>query len=163
MRKMTKRSAIITGVAVVAIGSGAAAFAAGWGVKGSGTGSATASTIQDLKGSASVGDKVFPGAKTTISLTFTNPNDFPVVVDFSSFKPGAPTVKNDDDKKSCATGLASATKLIEDLKPKGAAPKVPGKGGSAEVGADLTVGDLPEACAGKEISFAYTFTGTSAA
>ena len=85
MRKMTKRSAIISGVAVAAIGVGATAWAAGWGVTGSGTGSAKASELKNLAATATLADNIYPGAKTKITLSVTNPNDFPVKLTASSF------------------------------------------------------------------------------
>ena len=158
MRKMTKRSAIITGVAVAAVGAGATAWAAGWLVEGSGTGSADAATITALDGKATLADKIYPGAKTQILVEVDNKNEFPVKVDPASFKPTQFAVVGDNGG-DCAKGLGVNAVKSTALKDN---PTIPAKD-KATVKADLTVGDLPQACVGKKFTLSYTFSGTSAA
>ena len=164
MRKNTKRSAIVAAVGAVIIGGGAAAWAFGWGVTG--TGSATGKT-SEIKALTSVtdlgGQNVYPGAKATVWTTVTNPNDFPVKLKSDAVKvtkvyTGTGTAKTDGG--TCAGPINSA------IGPNGlivpsfiGTPIVPGKGGSKQVNLEVNVGDIPEACANKSIEVTYTFTG----
>ncbi len=162
MRKITKRSAIITGVTVVAMGAGAAAWAAnGWTITGSGTAQADAATITPLTGIATIAGKVWPGKATTISMQVNNSNEFPVNLTTTSFVPGQITVTPaGDDATACKTELTSSA--LEAVGNPSGSSTIPAFGNTT-VTAALTVGDLPLKCAGKSFSLAYTFTGVSAA
>ncbi|GID25382.1 hypothetical protein [Paractinoplanes brasiliensis] len=161
MRKMTKRSAIVTGVAVAALGIGATAWAASWLVTGSGSGTASAAKIEKLEATAKVNGNVFPGAKTTITLTVNNKNEFPVQIDPTSFVPKPVKVTPAGaEATTCANNLKPSA--ITDLKIIKGDGKVPAKS-KAEVTADLLIGDLPQECAGKSFELDYDFSGTSAA
>ncbi|XVU24682.1 hypothetical protein ACQPZJ_46985 [Actinoplanes sp. CA-054009] len=151
---MTKRSAIITATAVLAVGAGAAAWAAnGWTVNGKGTASAEGAEIQELKAHAAVIDKLYPGIVTKISLTVDNPNEFPVILD-KAINPTKFSVDPADTK--CQQGLAKAVKSTDFP----GNPTVPAKD-SATVQSNLTIGDLPQECAAKKISLEYGFTAVS--
>jgi hypothetical protein len=79
MRKITKRSAAITAATVIALGGGAAWAAANW-FSGSGTATASASSVQNVTAIGTVSDKLWPGRKLNAAVSITNPNDYPVRV-----------------------------------------------------------------------------------
>lgn len=157
MRKNTKRSAVIAGVALVAIGGGAAAWATGWGIDGAGDASATASTIKNLKATSTIGAKIYPGLRTTMSTAVTNENDFKVQLT-GSVTPKGVTVSPADAK--CESGLLKPGILTTDFP---GTPEIPAGANGMNVTSNITIGDLPKECAGKTIKVDYTFTGVSKA
>jgi len=160
MRKMTKRSAIIVGSAVAAIGVGAAAWAAGWAVLGEGDATAKSADIKKLTATATVTGNVYPGAQRGITLTVNNPNEFPVAVTPNSFKYKDITVTGGKDADTCKSKLtATAFGGLTEISGTGTVPADK----SAVVTAKLTIGDLPQECAAKTFKLAYDFAGVSAA
>ncbi|MFF5079855.1 hypothetical protein ACFY36_22615 [Actinoplanes sp. NPDC000266] len=151
---MTKRSAIVTATAVLAVGAGAAAWAAnGWTVDGKGTASAEGAEIKALNAHAAVVDKLYPGVVTKISLTVDNPNEFPVILD-KAITPTKFTV--DPATPKCEQGLLTAVKSTDFP----GTPTVQAKK-SATVESNLTIGELPQDCAAKKIQLEYTFKAVS--
>ena len=158
MRKNTKRSAVIAGVATVAIAGGAAAWAAGWGVEGDGEATATASTITKMSATSNINGKIHPGFQTTMSSAVTNQNDFAVKLT-GSVTPRIVTVTpaNED----CRAAILSPGILNTDFP---GTPTIPAGANGFAVTSNITIGqNLPEACAGKVIKVTYGFTGVSAA
>ncbi len=166
MRKNTKRSAVIAGVAVVAIGGGAAAWAAvnGWNVKGEGTGTAKAAEILLLTATSDMGAvKVYPGLVARVDVTVQNPNEFPVKTTNAAVDAYDVTVTGGTNAKKCKDGL-TAESLVAKFDPNAFVPKKQaGAAGSATVGSTVTVGNLPEECAGGTFVVKYKFNTVSAA
>jgi hypothetical protein len=77
MRKITKRAGVILGVSALGI-SGGVAWAV-WSITGSATATATATTAQKITVTAHA-EGLFPGGKKNLSITATNPNEFPVQI-----------------------------------------------------------------------------------
>ena len=155
MRKMTKRSAIITGVAVAAVGAGAAAWAAnGWEIGGSGTAEAKAAEIVPLQAEGKVKGNIYPGLKTTIDLVVDNKNEFPVKLT-PNVKPTTYTVT--PTTPDCFNGLTAAAVQTTNFPGDATIPAKEKK----TVVSNITIGSLPEACAGKTLKVNYTFTAES--
>jgi hypothetical protein len=160
MGKNTKRSAIVAGVATVLIGGGVAAWAAtGWTIGGNGTSDAKASSITPLTATSTFANTLYPGLQTTMLTKVKNPNEFDVKLT-GSVTPGAITVSGSDpDAITCKNGITPTTFSTN-------FPGTPtiGKGATDQsVTSNVTVNDLPQACAGRTIQVTYTFTGVSQA
>jgi hypothetical protein len=100
---MRKRTAVIAGVAVLAIGGGVA-YAA-WSSTGAGTGSAGSttsvnSTISPVNGAGGL----YPGATVSFQVTINNPNGYPVTV--ASISAGASQLTADGCAASTVTSPA---------------------------------------------------------
>jgi hypothetical protein len=160
MRKNTKRSAIVAGVATVLIGGGVAAWAAtGWNIGGSGTSDATAATITPLTAESTFAKSLYPGLVTTMLTKVTNPNEFDVKLT-GSVTPGAITVSGaDPDATSCKNGITTSTFSTNFP----GTPTITKGAVGQDVTSNVTVNDLPQTCAGKTIHVTYTFTGVSQA
>lgn len=79
MRKMTKRAAAITATAALGLGGlGAAAYANGWLVGGTGFAQGETSEIKALYADAYLNTKAYPGLATSVKAYVDNNNDFPV-------------------------------------------------------------------------------------
>lgn len=79
MRKMTKRAAAISTTAALAIGGlGAAAYANGWFVSGTGFAQGDTSEVKALYADAYLSGKAYPGLATSVKAYVDNGNDFPV-------------------------------------------------------------------------------------
>ena len=157
MRKMTKRSAIITATAVAAVGVGAAAWATGWSLTGEGTATADAAEIKPLSATGSISGKIYPGATAGVTLKIVNDNDFPATFTASSIAlRDVEVTKGDADgtcKKSLPAQLVTGTTLS-------GTPRIEANE-SADVTAEVTIGALPQVCAGKSFTLKYTFAGVS--
>jgi|tagenome__1003787_1003787.scaffolds.fasta_scaffold20974788_4 hypothetical protein len=164
MRKITKRSAAITAATVIAIGGGAAAWAAanGWDITGTGTGDASAATITPLTASSDMGSvKVYPGLVATVAATVNNPNDFPVKLNTTDVTPTGVVITGGQNATNCQNALLGAPATLKASFPGGAV--VPKKA-SANVASNVTVAStLPQDCSGSHIKVTYTFTGVSTA
>ncbi len=161
MRKNTKRSAVLAGVAAVAIGGGAAAWAAGWGVDGDGTAEATASTIKNLSMTSIISAKIYPGLSTTMSSAVSNENDFKVQLTGSVTPKIITVTPAGAEADTCKTGLAAPGILNTNFP---GTPVIPAGAKNLKLTSTVTIGEnLPKACAGKTIKIDYGFTGVSAA
>ncbi|GAA2869366.1 hypothetical protein Acy02nite_41230 [Actinoplanes cyaneus] len=160
MRKLSKRStAVIAGVAVVAIGGGAAWAANGWNIGGSGSADAEAATITDLTATSTLAGKIYPGVTTKVNSGVINLNDFPVQLTASS---AAVTSFDGTADPTCKSALAANPGIFTTTFPD--SPTIPAKATSAvPIESTVTIGDLPQACAGKAIKINYTFQGVSKA
>ena len=165
MRKITKRSAAVIGAAVIAIGGGAAAWAAGgWSVSGSGTGDASAASINLLSAPSPMGPlPVSPGLVTTVTTKVNNPNDFPVLLNSNNVSPTDVVVTGGTspaNASACDASLTGApTTLVAHFT---GTPRIPGKATDYGVSSNVTVADtLPQTCAGTHIQVTYSFTGVS--
>ncbi|MBO3740362.1 hypothetical protein [Actinoplanes flavus] len=78
MPKYTKRSAAIITAGIVVVGGAGAAYA--WTLKGSGSASATASTVNTLSVSEVSSTPLVPGTTADVKFKVSNPNAFPVEV-----------------------------------------------------------------------------------
>lgn len=154
MRKMTKRSAIITTTAVLAVGVGAAAWAVnGWTINGTGKGEAQASEIIDLTAEAKVDKPIYPGLKTTIAMTVDNKNDFPVQIT-SDITPTRFTVE------PATPGCALTPAAVKGSDFPGPKPVISAKK-KETIQSNIEIGDLPQACAGKKLKIEYNFKALS--
>ncbi|MBG0561729.1 hypothetical protein [Actinoplanes aureus] len=158
MRKITKRSAVIAGVTAVAL-SGGAAWAAitGWGIEGSGEASAKAAEIKKLKATSSFTKNLYPGLATKMATTVENPNEFPVQLTGTV---GVADVTVNPASNDCKTGLFAPGVITTDFP---GTPTIPALTSDHAVSSDVTIGSIPQACAGKTIKVVYTFTGVSKA
>ena len=155
MRKMTKRSAIVTAVAVAAVGAGAAAWAAnGWQIGGEGSAEAKAAEIIPLKAEGKVKGNVYPGFATTIDLEVDNRNEFPVQLS-PGVKPTTYTVT--PNTPDCYNGLTGDAVKTTNFPGDATVPAKQKK----TVVSNITIGSLPQACAGRTIKVNYTFTAES--
>ena len=164
MRKNTKRSAIVAAVGAVIIGGGAAAWAFGWGVTGTGTATGKTSDVVPLTSVTDLGGQnVYPGAKATVWTTVTNPNDFPVKLKDDAVKVTKVYTVNGStksDNDGCAGPINSAIPQNGLIIPSFiGTPIVPGKNGTKQVSLEVNVGDIPEECANQNIEVLYSFTG----
>lgn len=160
MRKITKRSAAIGAASLLAVGAGAAAWAAGWGVTGAGTASASTSAIKPLSATAELNGNVYPGKVTTATIKVTNTNDFPV--NLTGVTPGTfsatKKVGAGSPNPACAATL-TASSVTMDLS---GTHKVDGEGAVTTFDVPVMVSDsLDASCAGSAITMAFTFAGTS--
>lgn len=159
MRKITKRSAAIIAASVIAVGGGAAAWAAnGWGVTGEGEATAKASDIKKLTASADLGatKRIYPGLVTTVNTSVANPNDFPVNLTAGKVTPTDVTVTGGADATACKNGLTEDM-LVANLP----AARINAGATAATVTANVTIGSIPASCASSSILLKYTFAGTS--
>jgi hypothetical protein len=163
MGKNTKRSAIVAGVATVLIGGAAAAWAVnGWTVGGSGTADADASKIIPLTATASLGDKIYPGKQTTITMKVTNKNDFAVKLT-GGISPNAFTVSGAPtaaENTTCYNALIANAATVVTATDFPGTPQVPSGAEGFEAKSTVKIGDLPQSCAGLHIQASYTFQST---
>ena len=158
MAKLTKRSAAVAaGIAVVVIGGGAAFAANGWTIGGTGTAEANAAKITPLTATATVAGNIFPGKTTTISTAITNPNEFKVKLVGTIEPTNAVVTPADND---CLNGLGAQGVFVTNFP---GTPEVAAGAKGQVVSSNLTVGDLPQACAGKKITISYKFDSVSQA
>ena len=96
MRKISKRTAVVLGIAGVVVVTGVA-YAA-WTSTGAGSGSVTSTTVQaSVISSDSTGTPLYPGAAKTFTVKITNPNAYAVVVNTIS-------TGSSDAVNGCAAG-----------------------------------------------------------
>lgn len=161
MRKLTKRStALVAGLAVVVIGGGAAWAANGWNIGGSGSADANAATITDLTAESTLAGTIYPGVTTDVASKVHNVNDFKVQLTASS---AAVTSFAGTADAACKSALDANPNIFTTTFPD--SPVIPAKTPAAgeSIHSNVTIGDLPQACAGKAIKINYTFKGVSAA
>jgi hypothetical protein len=167
MRKNTKRSAVIAGVATVIIGGGVAAWAAnGWSLTGTGSGEAQAAQIHPLTATTSLGDKtIYPGAKVTATTSVNNPNEFGVKLD-TSVKATNVTLSS-GQTNSCTDVLNQA---LNTPGTSGAivasfptTPTILAKQSTSVASSVVIPMELPQSCAGSRLKISYSFTGVSQA
>jgi hypothetical protein len=156
MRKLSKRStAVIAGVAIVVIGGGAAFAAQGWTIDGAGKADGKAAEIKDLSASSTFGANLYPGVKVSLATKFKNPNEFPVVLTGAIAVKSATVAPAD---ATCSTALTQGGMFTTTF--PGTEEIAPGE---KDVTSEVTIGDIPEECAGKKIRVEYTFDGLSKA
>ncbi|WP_179266414.1 hypothetical protein [Asanoa hainanensis] len=105
---MSQRTAVITLVAVIVAGIASVAWAA-WSVTGTATGTAKAGSVTALQAKAAPQSDLYPGAKATIVVSVTNPNDFAVEV--QSFTSGAAVQV---DAEHLADGCTASSVVVID-------------------------------------------------
>ncbi len=163
MRKNTKRSAVIIGVATAVAGAGVAAWAAGWGVEGKGSANAEASTVKEMSATTELATTIYPGAKVQATTTVKNDNDFRVQLNGPLKAKNVELVgKGNGGGAACVsainTGLGQGLEFA-------AFPsnKIVDKGNTS-VSTTLQIPmELPQDCAGNKLKINYTFSGISAA
>ena len=186
MRKNTKRSAVIAGTAAVIIGGGVAAWAfSGWGVTGSGEGTAQGAEIKPLTATFALNKAIYPGAVLTSTANIKNLNTFGVQLDGAA-RP-ATNVALDTDAVSAANSDAAVAKDAE-TSSKGrncvstvnemlakqnatvitasfpATPVIPaGAPGTVGTPGQVRIGNLPQSCEGVALKVTYSFTGKNVA
>ncbi len=158
MRKLTKRSTAVIAASVIAVSGGGAAWAiaSGW-FQGSGSASASSSTIQPVTATITIDPtttRLYPGKVAAINALVTNPNDYNVqinsvtVADVTATKAGVlNSACTEDDADLTVTGDLTSAQVVA-----GAA--------DASVAANITMGpDASSACAGSVLSATLTMTG----
>jgi hypothetical protein len=154
MNHATKRRvtvlATLTSVMLIA----GVAFAA-WTSTGSGSGAATADLASNAStvASAAAGDDLFPGADTTISVTVTNNEAYPVMV--SGFDAGSSSVIADP---ACAAGTVTTD---ADSSPADTVIE-PGETADYDLDAHM-INDPANGCQGASFSIPLDFDLVSAA
>lgn len=161
MRKITKRTAAIFAASVIAVGGGAAAWAAvtGWTIGGEGKATGDAAKIVKMEATAKVGDKVYPGWTGKVATEVDNPNEFPVKLSTTPLQVTGFTVKG--APAACEADLKAQKEAVLVAAYPASAPAVAAKAQKSKVDATFTVGSLPQSCAGASFEVAYTFSGTS--
>ncbi|WP_410671670.1 LEA type 2 family protein [Amycolatopsis sp. cmx-4-68] len=147
MRKISKRSAVVLGAAGVVLVAGVA-YAA-WTSTGSGSGAVTSTTsASSTIGSDTTGTPLYPGAAKTFTVTVTNPNAYPVVV--NSISAGSSAVTGD-----CAAGAVTSAAVSN---PTGTIAA----GGTGVYTLTATMAkDAADACQGKTFTLPLTATLSS--
>jgi hypothetical protein len=154
MRKFSKRSMAITAasVAVVAVGAGGAAYAAGW-FQGAGTATVTTASIGSVTATTTLVGNLFPGKTINSSTTVTNPNPYAVSVTGIT---GENLISTTGD-----TGCTLANSKITAAIPPGMLP-VPANG-STTISVPISMGiDADSTCAASTLKFGFTLTGNVA-
>jgi hypothetical protein len=156
MRKNTKRSAVVAGVATVIIGGGVAAWAVtGWDIGGSGTANASASEVKDLHAISTFNHSLYPGFEAQMATTVGNDNEFPVKLKGTV---GITDVSVTPASDACKAGVAAPGVLTTTFP---GTPTIPAGEQNFEISATVKVGELPQACAGRAIAITYSLPGTS--
>ena len=147
---MRKRTAVIAGIAIVAIGGGVA-YAA-WSSTGSGTGQVTANGSLNSDITANGGTGLYPGA-TDVSfvVTINNPNPYPVKVT----KINAGSSLGDGN---CAAGTVTSLEVVN---PAGVI--TPNNGTLTYTLKASMAGDADNSCQNKTFNLPLTATIESAA
>jgi hypothetical protein len=160
MRKFTKRSAVIAGVTVVALGGGAAwATITGWGIAGTGKANAKAADIKPLTATSTFNGNLYPGVTRTLTTKMTNPNEFKVKLTGEAAVANAIVTPDDADATNCETALKTPGAFITDFPGQ---PTLEVTDAEQDVTSTVQIGSIPETCAGKNIKIEYTFKGVSA-
>jgi hypothetical protein len=146
---MRKRTMIIAGVAVLAVGGGVA-YAA-WSSTGAGSGSVGSTTSVNSTISAVDGaGGLFPGKTVSFSVTINNPNDYPVKV--TSISAGT-----SDEVGGCAEGTVTSVAVSN---PAGTI--APDGTGTYTLQATMNA-DAADACQNKSFTLPLTAALVSAA
>jgi hypothetical protein len=158
MGKFTKRTAVIAGVSALAI-SGGAAWAAitGWSIDGSGKANAKAAEVKKLTATTTFTDNLYPGSKSPLDSTIKNPNEFAVKLTGNIKVDSATVTPAGADATTCADAMDDAGMFTTSF------PGTPTltAGEEKSVPGDVTIGSIPQACAGKTIKINYSFTAES--
>jgi hypothetical protein len=158
MRKLTKRSAVIAGAAVVAVGGlGVAAFANGWLVNGSGSATATSSEVKAMNADITLNGNVFPGRSLNAVASVDNPNEFPVLLTGLTYT-GVEVKKGTADNDACESKLTpnSITPTLPSTSPK----ITPGNDRIVTI--PITIDpNLADECAASTFKVYFDFTGQS--
>ncbi|WP_430780898.1 hypothetical protein [Actinoplanes sp. G11-F43] len=155
MAKFTKRTVVVAGVTALAL-SGGAAWAAitGWNINGTGEANGKAAEIKELTASTTFSDSLFPGAKSPLVTNMTNPNEFPVKLTGQIQVDNATVTPENND---CKTALLQAG-MFNTTFP--GTPEI-GAGLTKSVPGNVTIGNIPQACASKTIKIDYSFKAES--
>ncbi|MBW6433250.1 hypothetical protein KZ829_05765 [Actinoplanes hulinensis] len=153
MPKYTKRSAAIITAGIVVVGGAGAAYA--WTLKGSGSASATASSVAALTVSEVSSTPLVPGTLADVKFKVSNPNAFPVEITGAAFKEVTSNTAGCDSK---------FVEILEGELPKKAEDvTVPEKKGQANGTLDITFAkslklknNAPNECIGAKFTFAVT-------
>ncbi|GIE27673.1 hypothetical protein Ait01nite_007180 [Actinoplanes italicus] len=158
MGKFTKRTAVIAGVAALTI-SGGAAWAAinGWSIDGEGKANAKAAQVKKLTATTTFTENLYPGSKSPLDSTIKNPNEFGVQLTGQIQVDSATATPAGADADTCAAAMKDAGMFTTTF------PGTPTllAGEEKPVPGDVTIGSIPQACAGKTIKINYSFTAES--
>ena len=148
MRKISKRTAVVLGIAGVVVVTGVAYAAWTSTGAGSGTVNSTTSVNSTITGSGSTG--LYPGATKTFDVSINNPNAYPVVV--NSIDAGASLVNG-----SCAAASVTSAALSP------AVAVVPAGGSGSYTLTVHMIADPSDDCQGKDFTLPLTAHLSSAA
>jgi hypothetical protein len=160
MGKFTKRTAVIAGVSALAI-SGGAAWAAfsGWDIGGEGKASAKAAQVKKLTATTTLTENLYPGSKSPLDSKIKNPNEFDVQLTGNIKVESATVTPAGTEADTCAAAMKDDGMFTTTF------PGTPTleAGEEKDVDGDVTIGNIPQACAGKTIKIDYSFTAKSLA
>ena len=151
MRKFTKRSAALVTAGVVAVSGGAAWAIGGWSIDGEGKANGKASEVKPLTATTTFTDKLFPGAKSPLVTSMSNPNDFPVKLT-GQIKVDSAAVDPSDN--TCRNALVEAGMFTT------AFPGTPqiAAGATVDVPGEVTIGNIQQSCANRALEIKSSFT-----
>ena len=160
MRKITKRSAVVAGISAVVIAGGAAAWAAGWGIEGTGKADAKGAQIKALTATSVFDKNLYPDVTAELTTIMKNPNEFKVQLTGNAAVTGATVTPADTNADTCEAALVTPGMFNTSFP---GTPEIPAGATDFEVKANVTIGSIPKACAGKTIKINYSFDGVSKA
>lgn len=153
-RSVLSIGAVVTASLIVGLSDIAYAY---WTTAGSGAGTATTGSPIAMTVTSTGVSGVYPGQKTTIPVSVTNTNPYPVAVSSITLDSVTPTgsgcLAGDISLDSSASGVSGSTYTVTAslTKSGGATP-------SANFTVPIAVGNLADACQGAGHSFSLTFT-----
>ncbi len=154
MRKMTKRSAVVASAVAVAVVGAGAAWAA-WSLTGTGDTTAAAGKAAQLEVKGVSTTPLVPGATSDVTVTVTNPNQFPVLVksiNFSDFKSNKEKCEGNNIEQVTSAKFPAGTTVA----PGGSAP-------ITYAGSIRMIGGAADACQEAKFSFKTAVSAESAA
>ena len=152
----------VIAVSVAATSAVGVAFAA-WTSGGLGSASASANTSKEsVITAATFAADLFPGATKSVTVSVSNPNDYPVVV--TQISDGASAAVNGCSAGSVlSTGLGTDTSSTAVAQDAGAGTVIPANGSGIYRIQTKMIGDATNACKAQNFSLALTARVQSAA
>ena len=160
---MRQSKKLTAGLGIVTAGllSTGIAFAA-WTSNGSGAGTAQSTTSEDSSITAGVSAAdLYPGAVKSVTVTITNPNDYPVVVTSISGSSSTAIVDEEEDELCAAGAVTRAARTVDAtglLQSDGTTKTIAANGNAQYTLATSLVADPSDGC--KSQSFNLPLTAT---
>lgn len=158
MNRLTRRSSVIAVAASSAVVLGGGVAYAFWTTTGTGTGTAAVGSAVTMTVTSAGVNGLYPKQTTTMPVTVTNTNAFPVIIQNvtldSVTATGGGCANGDVALNPAASGVSGTTYTIAgSLAPAGSGPSA-----SATLNVPIAAADLLNACQGAGHSFTLTFT-----
>lgn len=164
MSKITTSAKKLSVVLVSAAAASAVGVAfASWTSGGQGSASATSTTSKEsVIAAGTFAADLYPGALKSVTVTVSNPNDYPVVV--TQISDGSSAAVNGCAAGSVfSTGLGSDTSSVALAQDAGAGTSIPANGSGVYRIQTRMIGDAANACKAQTFSLALTARVQSAA